>query len=323
MSLADAKPLILDTLSAYSDDHGERLAAALAYYATFSLAPLLVLTLSIAGLLYGRRSEAAQEELMALVETVTGPEGAALLGSILEGATAAPGAGLWATVLSSLVLVVGATALFARLQDALNTIWGTAPRFTGIMGFVWSRGLSLLLVVGAGATVVASLLASTLLVGLADRLGIQGLLLGAERLGSLAVLTLLFAVLYRTLPDAPVRWDDVWLGAAVAAALVTLGTWGLSWYLGRASVTSSYGAAGALVTLLLWIYYSAQIFFLGAELTTVYARRTAQPAATAEGDHSPPEARLPAHSEQSRSSSWPARIGWVALGIVLAHFFRR
>jgi len=323
MSLADAKHLVLDTLSAYSDDHGERLAAALAYYATFSLAPLLVLTLSIAGLLYGRRSEAAQEEWIALVEAVTGPEGAALLGSLLEGATAAPEAGLWATVLSSLVLVVGATALFARLQDALNTIWGTAPRFTGITGFMWSRGLSLLLVVGAGATVVASLLASTLLVGLADRLGIQGLLLGAERLGSLAVLTLLFAVLYRTLPDAPVRWEDVWLGAAVAAALVTLGTWGLSWYLGRASVTSSYGAAGALVALLLWIYYSAQIFFLGAELTTVYARRAAHPAASSGEAQSPAGGLLPARSGQPRPSSWPGRLGWVALGAVLALLFRR
>lgn len=323
MSLADAKQLVLDTLSAYSADHGERLAAALAYYATFSLAPLLVLTLSIAGLLYGQRTEAAQAELMALVEPVTGPDGAALLTSILEETTTAPETGIWATALSSLVLVGGATVLFARLQDALNTIWNTAPRFTGIAGFLWSRGLSLLLVIGAGAAVVASLLVSTLLVGLADQLGIQGLLLGAERLGSLAVLTLLFAVLYRTLPDAPVRWGDVWLGAAVAAALVTIGTWGLSWYLGRASVTSSYGAAGALVTLLLWIYYSAQIFFLGAELTTVYARRTAQSAAPAEGNQSPPEAPLPAHSEQSRSSSWPARLGWVALGIVLAHFFRR
>jgi len=324
MSLADAKQLVLDTLSAYSTDHGERLAAALAYYATFSLAPLLVLTLSIAGLLYGQRTEAAQAELMALVETVTGPDGAAFLTSILEEATTAPETGIWATALSSLVLVGGATVLFARLQDALNTIWNAAPRFTGVTGFLWSRGLSLLLVIGAGVAVVASLLVSTLLVGLADQLGIQGLLLGAERLGSLAVLTLLFAVLYRTLPDAPVRWGDVWLGAAVAAALVTIGTWGLSWYLGRASITSSYGAAGALVALLLWIYYSAQIFFLGAELTTVYARQAAQPAVAAgKGAQSRLGAPVPVHSEPSRSSSWPARLGWVALGIVLAHFFRR
>jgi len=320
MSLHDAKHLILDTLSAYSADNGERLAAALAYYATFSLAPLLVLALSVAGLLYGRRSEAAQADLMALVDGVIGPDGAALLEGILEGAAAAPGTGIWATVLSSLVLGIGATALFARLQEALNTIWGATPRYTGVTGFLWSRGLSLLLVVGAGATVVASLLASALLVGWVDQLGMPGLLLGAERLGALAVLTLLFAVLYRTLPDAPVRWRDVWPGSVLAAALVTIGTWGLGWYLGRASVTSSYGAAGALVALLLWIYYTAQIFFLGAELTTVYARRPSSapsPAPRTTPQRSPPPAR------DSSSSSWPARLGWVALGVVLARLFGR
>jgi Predicted membrane protein len=187
---------------------------------------------------------------------------------------------------------------------------------------LWSRGLSLLLVVGAGLTVVASLLVGTLLVGLADQLGVQGLLLGMERLGALVILTLLFAVLYRTLPDAPVRWADVWLGAAGAAALMTVGTWGLSWYLGRASIASSYGAAGALVALLLWVYYSAQIFFLGAELTTVYARRAPHPAFSSKEAVPPVESSSSPRPEQSRSS-WPARLGWVALGIVLAHFFRR
>jgi Predicted membrane protein len=227
MSFADAKQLVLDTLSAYSADHGERLAAALAYYATFSLAPLLVLALSVAGMLYGQRSEVAQEELMSLVETATGPDGAALLGGILESAAAAPDAGIWATILSGLVLIVGATALFARLQEALNTIWAATPRRTGVTRFLWSRGLSLLLVVGAGTAVVAGLMASSLLAGLARPLEVPGVLLWGERMGSLAVLTLLFAVLYRVLPDAPVRWADVWLGAVVAATLVTLGTWGL------------------------------------------------------------------------------------------------
>jgi membrane protein len=323
MSLDDAKQLLLDTLSAYSADNGERLAAALAYYATFSLAPLLVLALSVAGLLYGQRSEAAQAELMVLVDGVIGPDGAALVGGILEGAAAAPGTGVWATVVSSLVLGIGATALFARLQEALNTIWNATPRYTGVVGFLWSRGLSLLLVVGAGATVVASLLASALLVGWADQWGLTGLLLGVERLGAVAILTLLFAVLYRTLPDAPVRWGDVWLGGAVAAVLVTAGTWGLGWYLGRASVTSSYGAAGALVALLLWIYYSAQIFFLGAELTTVYARRQSLAPLSATAPSPAAEHRPPVPSDEAAPSSWPARLGWIALGAVLARFFRR
>jgi len=321
MSLTDAKQLVLDTLQAYTDDKGERLAAALAYYATFSLAPLLVLTLAVAGLLYGRRSEAAQDELMALAGDVLGPDGVALLEGILEGAAAAPGAGVWATVLSSLVLVVGATALFARLQEALNTIWDAAPQYTGIWGFLRSRGLSLLLVIGAGATIVASLLLSSVIVGLADRFGAQALLRVAERVGSLAILTLLFGALYRTLPDAPVRWADVWLGAGVAAVLTTLGTWGLGWYLGYASVTSAYGAAGALAAFLLWIYYSAQIFFLGAELTTVYAGR---PTAT-EVAPAPPPAPEPssAPAAQNRPSSWLRRLGWIGLGVVLARLFGR
>ena len=324
MTVHDAKQLALDAFGAYSADNGERLAAALAYYATFSLAPLIVLALAIAGRLYGRRSEGAREELMVLAGDVLGPDGAALLRGILEGAAAEPTAGMWATVLSGGVLVIGATALFARLQEALNTIWNATPQYTGVMGFLRTRGLSLLLVIGAGATVVASLVLSSLVAGLGDLPGGRVLIWTVERLGSLVVLAGLFAVLYRTLPDAPVRWADVWGGAAIAAALVTLGTWGFGWYRGRASVTSSYGAAGALAAFLLWVYYSAQIFYLGAELTTVQARR-------AEASHGAPErseaapAPPPVQTAQgaatTKSSSWLARLGWVGLGIVIARLF--
>lgn len=323
MSLSEAKHLALNTFQAYSADHGERLAAALAYYATFSLAPLIVLVLAIAGLLYGQRSDAAQEELMTLAGDILGADGAALLGGMLEGAAAEPTAGVWATILSSLVLVLGATALFARLQEALNTIWGATPPHTGVMGFLWSRGLSLLLVIGAGAIMIASLLLSSIIAGLAELFATPVLLSVGERLASLALLTLLFGVLYRTLPDAPVRWADVWLGAVLAAALTTLGTWALGWYLGYASVTSSYGAAGALVAFLLWIYYSAQVFFLGAELTTVYARRKASTAVATAPPSEPPPSTPPAPEPQTRASSWRHRLGWVALGIALAQLFRR
>lgn len=323
MSLSKAKHLALNTFQAYSTDHGERLAAALAYYATFSLAPLIVLAFAIAGLLYGRRSDAAQEELMTLAGDILGADGAALLEGMLEGAAAEPTAGVWATILSGLVLVIGATALFARLQDALNTIWGATPQHTGVMGFLWSRGLSLLLVIGAGALMVASLLLSSLIAGLADRFAAPVLLSVGERLVSLGLLTLLFAMLYRTLPDAPVRWADVWLGAVIAAALATLGTWALGWYLGQASVTSSYGAAGALAAFLLWIYYSAQIFFLGAEWTTVYARRTTSPTVAPAPVSEPVPPPSPAPEPQTWSSSWRHRLGWVALGIALAQLFRR
>ena len=324
MSLSEVKQLALDTYQAYTTDHGERLAAALAYYATFSLAPLIVLVLAVAGLVYGRKSDAAQEELMTLAGNTLGADGAALLESMLEGAVAEPTAGVWATILSSLVLVIGATALFARLQDALNTIWGATPQYSGVMGVLWSRGLSLLLVIGAGAIMVASLLLSSLIAGLADWFTAPVLLSVGERLVSLALLMLLFATLYRTLPDAPVRWTDVWFGALIAATLATLGTWALGWYLGHASVTSSYGSAGALVTFLLWIYYSAQIFFLGAEWTTVYARREASPAvAAAPASPEPSPSAPPVTEPQTRPSSWRHRLGWIALGIALAQFFRR
>ena len=323
MTLSEAKQLTLDTFRAYSADRGERLAAALAYYATFSLAPLIVLALAVAGLLYGQRSEAAQEELMAVVREVVGTDGAALLTGVLEGAAAEPTTGIWATVLSGLLLVIAATALFARLQDALNTIWGATPEFTGITGFLWSRGLSLLLVVGAGIIMVASLVLSSIVAGLADFLAAPVLLSLGERLVSLSILTLLFAVLYRLLPDTQVRWADVWLGALIAAVLATLGTWALGWYLGQASVTSSYGAAGALVAFLLWIYYSAQIFFLGAEWTTVYARRAAAQAITSPSLDEPPLPPSVENVPQPRSSAWLYRLGWVALGIVLARLFRQ
>lgn len=323
MSFSDAKQLARDTVQAYIDDNGERLAAALAYYATFSLAPLIVLALAIAGLLYGQRSEAAQAELMSVAGEVVGTDGAALLEGVLEGAAAEPATGIWATVLSSLMLIIGATTLFGRLQDALNTIWGATPQSTGVMGFLWRRGLSLLLVIGAGVTMVASLVFSSIISGLADILAAPILVGLGERLASLAILTLLFAVLYRVLPDAPVRWTDVWLGALLAAVFATLGTWALGWYLGQATVTSSYGAAGALVAFLLWTYYSAQIFFLGAEWTTVYARRAASPAISSPAPHKRPSVAPPKGAPQSRSRAWLYRLGWVALGVALTHLFRR
>lgn len=328
MSFREAKQLAIDTFGAYSAHNGERLAAALAYYATFSLAPLIVLALGIAGLLYGQRSEVAQEELMALAGDVLGPEGADLLEGILEGAAAAPAAGVWATVLSTGLLVVGATALFARLQEALNTIWDATPQHTGVMGFLWKRGLSLLLVIGAGAMVVASLLISSFVAGLVDLPGGWVLTRTVERLGSIVVLAFLFAVLYRTLPDAPVRWSDVWGGAVVAAILVTLGTWGIGWYLGRASVTSSYGAAGALAAFLLWIYYSAQIFFLGAELTAVRTRRVKRRRDASSTPSVPTAASPPAQSSnqkperESHTPRWITRLAWIGVGVVLGRFFR-
>jgi membrane protein len=321
MSLSTAKQLALDTYRAYSDDKAERLSAALAYYATFSLAPLLVLVLAVAGLLYGQRSTAAQEALITQVETVLGTDGAVLLEGVLEGAAASPTAGVWATVLSGLVLLIGATTLVARLQEALNHIWDASPASPGVLGIVWSRGLALLLVLGGGGVVVASLVLSSLLTGWADRLAVPFLAHAAGHLSSLVLLTGVAAVLYRTLPDAPVRWGDVWGGAVLAAVLLTLGSGAVGWYLGHAAVTSSYGAAGALVAFLLWTYYSAQFFLLGAELAHVQYARTAPAPSTPETAPAPPP--LPTRAPSPGAPTGPPPVGRAAVGVPLTRLFRR
>lgn len=315
MSLSVVSERLRATFRVYSDARGERLAAALAYYATFSLAPLVVLVLAVAGLVYGRRSAAARVDLLAQAGDVLGRDGARLLEGLLEGAAAAPGTGVWATATSALALGMGATALYVRLQDALNAIWNVRPAYTGVLGMLWDRVRSLVLVLGTGLVLVVGLLLSSLLTGLAEWGAAPALLSASERLLSLVLLTGLFALLYRTLPDAPVQWAEVTGGALGAAVLVTLGTAGLGWYLGVASVTSAYGAAGALVAFLLWVYYAAQVFFLGAAWTAARARRRA--------DAGPTAAPKPAPAESPVPSPWRARIGGVIVGLALAWLLRR
>lgn len=317
MPIADLKQLALNTVSAFGEDRAERLGAALAYYAIFSLAPLAVLTLAIAGRLYGRGSGAGRDALLSRVEGLFGGDGAAFVEALLEGAAAMPAAGTWAAALSGVLLLVGATAFFARLQEAMNTIWNAHPSYTGLVGFLWSRGWSLLLVIGAAGAVVTGLLAHSLLMRATSLLPAPWLLLWLERVGSLGLLTLLCGVLYRTLPDTSVRWTDVWAGAALAALLLTAGTWAFGAYLARGAVSSSYGAAGALVALLLWVYYAAQIFFLGAELTTVVA---APPSSAPEAETRPPAPKDPS---PARTPPWLRPLGWIGLGVVLAWLLRR
>ena len=321
MSLVSVKELLLATVRDFMADKAERLGAALAYYATFSLAPLVVLAVAVAGVLYGRQPEEARGLVVEQIEGVLGADGAALLTGVLDSAAASPGTGSWAAVLSGLVLVVGATTLFARLREAINTIWGTDPHTTGVLGFLRSRGLGLLLVGGTGVAIVASLTLSTVIAGLGDVLGTSTGAAVLERLASVTLLGLLFAVLYRFLPETEVQWADVWLGAFGTAVLFTLGTWAMGWYLGGASVGSAYGAAGTLVAFLLWIYYSAQLFFLGAEFTAVYARHRRPAEAAVETPAVAPDAAVLA--ADTSVPSWSRRLGWVTVGAILAWFFRK
>jgi membrane protein len=268
--------LLKETISDWSQDKASRLAAALAYYTTFSIAPLLVIVIAIVGLIFGR--EAVQGQIEAQIQGMVGEDSAELIQEMIQG-TNNPTSGTIATVIGLATLLFGATGVFAQLQDALNTIWEVEPKpGRGLMGIVIARFTSFTMVLGIGFLLMVSLVVSAGLAALTEFL--QGNLSDIAWLAqivnfiiSFGVITLLFAMIYKLLPDVKIAWSDVWIGAAVTALLFTLGKFLIGLYLGHSEVASSYGAAGALIVMLLWVYYSAQILFLGAEFTQVYAKR--------------------------------------------------
>ena len=278
MSIKDLWPLLKEAVSEFGEDNASRLGAALAYYTVFSLAPLLVIVLFVIGLLWGGQAEGARAEIVGQVQELAGDDGADLIRTMLENTQ--PGAGgIVATVLSVVALIFGATGVFAQLQGALNQIWDVRPiPGQGLKGFAKTRLLSFGMVLAVGFLLLVSLVISALLSAIDSLL--TGLTPAAHFFYQLlnfavsfGVITLLFALIYYYLPDVEVAWRDVWVGAALTALLFTLGKLAIGLYLGNSSTASTYGAAGALVVLLLWVYYSAQILFFGAELTQVYARR--------------------------------------------------
>ena len=255
-------------------DRVPRLGAALAFYTTFALAPLLVIIVAIAGLVFGR--EAAQGRLLGEMRSLVGKEG----GDALQAMVAAAGhrgEGIIASLVGVVVLLLGAIGLFGQLQDALNTIWEVEPKpGRGIWNIVRSRFLSFSLVLGSAFLLLVSLAVSAAMAAM------SGLFAGAQSsvlshtiqwMVSFGVITGLFAMIYRLLPDAEIAWRDVWFGAAVTSVLFTVGKWLIGLYLGQTATTSVYGAAASFVVLLLWNYYTAQIFLFGAELTKAYAIR--------------------------------------------------
>jgi len=259
---------------AWSEDKAPRLGAALAFYSVLSLAPLLVIAIAIAGLVFGR--DAARGYLMTQIQGMVGKEGGGAVEAMLAN-TQKPGAGAVAAVLGVLTLVAGATGVVGQLQDAMNTIWEVAPKpGRGVVGFLKSRFLSLGMVLGVGFLLLVSLLLSTATTALGSFFG--GLvsrnapvLEAANFAVSLVVVTLLFAMIYKLLPDAEIAWRDVWVGAVLTALLFVVGKTAIGLYLGKSGIGSTYGAAGSLVVLLVWVYYSAQILFFGAEFTKAYA----------------------------------------------------
>jgi membrane protein len=259
------------------EDNCLRLAASLAYYTALSLAPLLLLLVGLTGMVLGREQVASQ--LAAQLESLMGPAGRELVTSILT--TTSPEGGAWATVVGLATLVIGATAVFGELQTTMNLIWEVRPAPTnGVWAGIWAwlraRVFSLAIVFALAFLLLVSLVVSAALAGAAALFwGPAQTLLSRllEIAVSLLVLTLGFALLYKYVPDAEIRWRDVWLGGVLTAVLFTLGKTGIGYYLGYASVGSAYGAAGSMVVLLVWVYYSALIVFFGAEFTQAWATR--------------------------------------------------
>ena len=257
-----------------------RLGAALAFYTMLSLAPLLVVVIAVAGWAFGR--EAAIGQLVWQIEDLAGHEGAQVVQALLTAAHK-PASGSIAAILGILTLFVGASSAIAELRDALNTIWNVpAKKSCGLMKSVLAtlkdRTLAFAMVLGIGFLLLVSLAINAALAALGGYFQYylpanEWILQSANFLISFFVITLLFALIYKVLPDIDIAWGDVALGAAITSLLFSAGKLLLGLYLGKATFMSAYGAAGSLVVLLLWVYYSAQIFFLGAEFTHSYAER--------------------------------------------------
>lgn len=280
MSIRELFAVLKETWEEYNADNVPRLGAALAYFTIFSLAPLLIVVIGIAGFFLGRDN--AQAELLLLANEYLGAQGAAVVDELLSNASR-PGSGLLATTIGVGTLLFGASNLFAQLQGTLNTIWGIEPRpDRGVIGMVRSRSLAFAFVFGSGFLLLALMIGSAVLNVLNNRVGavVPNVTVVNElinRSGSIVLITVLFALIYKVVPDARPAWRDVFLGAFVTALLFNLGRFFLGLYLSTGGTSSVYGAAGSLVVLLLWIFFSAQIFFLGAELIQVVARRRGAP----------------------------------------------
>lgn len=280
MTFSDLFGLIRGAALAFGQDKAPRLAAAIAYYAIFSLAPLLLFAVAVAG--FFLTSDAVISNLFGpqgLIAQNLGGQAAEFLQSLVQNQEGIQRGSLVATVIAFVTLFLGATGLFVQLQDALNSLWGADPPPPGgLLKIVQTRVVSFLLILGIGLILLAFLLLNAYLSAVAQYLGDQ---IGAGaffvRLGTFLLSTLLltpvFALIYKFLPAVKLQWHEVWVGSAVTAVLFTLGQVAIGLYLGRSATSSVFGVAGALVALLLWIYYSAMIFFFGAEVTWVYSQK--------------------------------------------------
>ncbi|MEO0352304.1 MAG: YihY/virulence factor BrkB family protein [Cyanobacteria bacterium P01_A01_bin.15] len=275
MKVRTVVSLLKSAIQAWQRDDASRLAAALAYYTTFSLAPVLVIVIAIAGAVFGQ--EAVQGELVNQLRGLLGQQGADVIQTLLSSTQTSSADGFWPTLISVGLLIFGATNVFSQLQTSLNLIWNVTPPKQGPVQFVRTRLLSFAMVAVIGFLLLVSLMLSAGLAALGNVFSEAQtwapLWQGLNAILSFGVVTLLFGLIYKVLPDVKITWPDVGVGAAITALLFTIGKVLIGLYLGNSSVGSAYGAAGSLAVILIWVYYSAQILFFGAEFTQVYANR--------------------------------------------------
>ena len=310
------------SVTAWIDDYAPSMGAAISYYTVFSIAPLLLIVIAIAGFVWGR--DAVQGQIVGQLSGLIGRDGAMGIQALIESANK-PAKGLIATGISIAVLVVGATTVFAELQSAMDRIWDVpaAQKASGIWATLRSRLLSLGFILGLGFLLAVSLVFSAGVAAFGSWAtglfpGWEVLLQAINMLISFGISTVLFAMIFKLMPQAHVSWRDVWVGASVTAVLFEIGKSLIGLYIGKSSVTSSFAAAGSLVVLLVWVYYSAQIFLLGAEFTWVYAhdhgslkeagQKIAPTAAEREGTVHGEESSASDAPHKSQSSAAPAKL---------------
>ena len=266
--------LVRDSAAAWGEDYASSMGAALAFYTVFSVAPVLLIAIAVAGLVFD--THAAQQAVSLELAGLMGSEAAAAVEALLRSAQS-PSGGLISTMIGVVALLIGASAVFGELQDALNRIWrAPVPRPPGLWRLVSERLLSFGMILGVGFLLIVSLVMSAAIAALGQWWGAafshQAILLEVINFVlSFGLVTAAFALIYKLIPHVSIQWRDVWIGAAVTALLFTAGKSLIGIYIGRSGVASAFGAAGSLIVLLLWVYYSAQIFLLGAEFTWVYA----------------------------------------------------
>lgn len=268
--------LVGETYMEMLDDKVFKMTAALSYYTLLSLSPLLIIVIAIAGFIFGE--EAARGQIVAQMDGLIGKAGAEVVQAIIQGASA-PASGIVATVISIIVIVLGSLGAFIELKESLNILWGVEPKpGKPIMSLIKTRIGAFSMVLVVGFLLIVSLIISALLTGFGDYLGrswpaLLPMLHIINFIVSFVIITFLFAMIYKYLPDVIISWKYVWLGAIITSLLFSLGKYLIGVYIGSSSYNSTFGAAGSLVVMMVWLNYSSLILFFGAEFTQVYRRR--------------------------------------------------